>query len=140
MVGLGAGARSYTRGLHYASEYAVGARGVRAILDDYTARPAEAFDVADYGHRLAPEDRRRRFVLQSLLQRAGLALDAYARRFGTDARDDLPELEELVGLGLAEPGDRVLTLTDAGLERSDAVGPWLYSAEVRRAMEGYEWH
>ncbi len=37
MVGLGCGARSYTRGLHYSSEYAVGASGVRAILRDYVA-------------------------------------------------------------------------------------------------------
>jgi oxygen-independent coproporphyrinogen-3 oxidase len=41
MLGLGCGARSYTRGLHYASEYAVGARGVRGILADYVARPEE---------------------------------------------------------------------------------------------------
>ena len=139
MVGLGAGARSYTTGLHYASEYAVGARGVRAILDDYATRPAEAFDLADFGRHLAPDDRRRRFVLQSILQVEGLDLVAYFERFGTAAEDDLPELRELVDLGLAEPQAGKLALTAAGLERSDAIGPWLFSAEVQRTMEDYEW-
>jgi oxygen-independent coproporphyrinogen III oxidase len=33
----------------------------------------------------------------------------------------------------------VLALTDAGLERSDAIGPWLCSPAVRARMEGHEW-
>ena len=33
MVGLGVGARSYTRHLHYSYDYAVSVRGVRAVLD-----------------------------------------------------------------------------------------------------------
>src|SRR5690606_10216074 len=35
MVGIGCGARSYTRELHYSSEFAVGRTGVRSILNDY---------------------------------------------------------------------------------------------------------
>ena len=35
MVGLGCGARSYTRGLQYATEYAVGATGVRQVVEAY---------------------------------------------------------------------------------------------------------
>ena len=79
MVGLGCGARSYTRALHYGSEYAVGGRGVRAILDDYAGRPDHAFDLADFGCRLDDDDRRRRYVIQSLLSGEGLDLDGYAR-------------------------------------------------------------
>src|SRR5262249_35199985 len=59
MVGLGCGARSYTRALHYSRAYAVGAEGVRAILADYVQRPAESFVVAEYGVRLGPEEQRR---------------------------------------------------------------------------------
>jgi len=40
MVGLGCGARSYTRALHYSGEYAVGATGVREILAAYIAKAA----------------------------------------------------------------------------------------------------
>jgi oxygen-independent coproporphyrinogen-3 oxidase len=137
MVGLGCGARSYTRGLHYATEYAVGAPGVKAILAEYVARPAEAFDAAEYGCVLDGEEQRRRYVIQSLLQVEGLCPDAYGRRFGTDPSGDLPELEALLEHGLAARGGGRFRLTEAGLERSDAIGPWLYSDRVRDSMREY---
>ncbi len=138
MVGLGCGARSYTRGLHYASEYAVGAAGVRAILADYVAKPAAAFDTADYGFVLDAEEQRRRYLIQSLLQVAGLDIAAYRRRFGTEAGEDFPELRLLEAQGLAAWSERSLVLTEAGIERSDAIGPWLYSPAVRHRLEAYE--
>jgi oxygen-independent coproporphyrinogen-3 oxidase len=137
MVGLGCGARSYTRGLHYASEYAVGARGVREIIAHYTARPDAAFAHADYGFRLDREEQRRRFVIQSLLTRDGLSFAAYERRFGARPLDDLPQLAELAPLGLAAASAGVLRLTDTGMARSDVIGPWLYSASVRGLMATY---
>ena len=139
MVGLGCGARSYTRAMHYSSDYAVGATGVRAILADYVARPAEAFGFADYGYALDGEDQRRRYVIQSLLHQDGLAPAAYRARFGRDPAQDLPELAELVERGLAARTGARLRLTERGLERSDTIGPWLYSAKVRRLMAAYEW-
>jgi oxygen-independent coproporphyrinogen-3 oxidase len=138
MVGLGCGARSYTHALHYSSEYAVSAAGVRAILADYIARPAATFDLASYGFRLDPDDQRRRYVLQSLLLAEGLDLAAYRRRFGTEAYDHLPELHELVAHGQAVARPERLQLTPEGLARSDAIGPWLYSAKVRALMDAYE--
>lgn len=138
MVGLGCGARSYTRSRHYSSEYAVGATGVRAILADYIARRDEDFDLATYGFVLNPDEQRRRYLIQSLLQRDGLPREAYARRFGSDPFDDLPALDELVEQGLATCSGAVLQLTAEGFEYSDAIGPWLYSPQVRRLMEEYE--
>ncbi|HEY3227580.1 MAG TPA: STM4012 family radical SAM protein [Roseiflexaceae bacterium] len=138
MVGLGCGARSYTRGLHYSSEYAVSRTGVRAILADYIGRRDESFDAAHYGIALSPEDQRRRFLIQSILQADGLHLEAYRRRFGTDALDDVPDLLDLEQCGLATITGDQLRLTNAGLERSDTVGPWLYTASVRTLMEAYE--
>jgi oxygen-independent coproporphyrinogen III oxidase len=139
MVGLGCGARSYTQTLHYASEYAVRTREVGAIITAYASRSAFTFGFADYGFRLDPEDRRRRHVIQSILSPEGLDLAAYARRFGTEATDDLPGLTELGPLGLAERSGDELRLTLEGLERSDAIGPWLESAKVRSLKEGYQW-
>src|SRR5262245_65326792 len=101
MVGLGCGARSYTRALHYSGEYAVGATGVREILAAYFAKASnmvktdDAFDFVDYGFRLDGAERRRRFVIQSLLQVEGLDFDAYRARFVSEAMDDLPELASL---------------------------------------------
>jgi oxygen-independent coproporphyrinogen-3 oxidase len=138
MVGLGCGARSYTRGLHYAREYAVGGRGVREIIADYVARPDAAFARADYGFRLDAGEQRRRYVIQSLLTREGLRFAGYRHRFGSHSLDDLPQLAELAGRGLAAQDGAGLVLTDTGLARSDMIGPWLYSDAVRGLMAAYQ--
>jgi oxygen-independent coproporphyrinogen-3 oxidase len=95
--------------------------------------------VADYGVRLGPQEQRRRWVIQSLLYHEGLSLPGYTRRFGTDAFEDMPALIELETLELARAVDGWLSLTEAGVERSDTIGPWLYSAEVCTLMETYAW-
>lgn len=139
MVGLGCGARSYTRGLHYASEYAVGSRGVGEILADFVARPTAAHGVADFGFHLDVAEQRRRYVIQSLLTRDGLAFAPYSLRFGAEAMDHHPALADLERLDLASRGPNGLVLTESGLERSDSIGPWLYSPDVRARMADYAW-
>jgi oxygen-independent coproporphyrinogen III oxidase len=139
MVGLGCGARSYARTVHYAGPYAVRVRGVRAIIADYVARSSAAFAFVDHGFHLNEDEQRRRYVLQTLLQRDGLPLAEYQRRFGANVLADLPQLAGLESCGLACNRDGSLVLTDAGLERSDAIGPWLYSATVRGLTEEYTW-
>lgn len=139
MVGLGCGARSYTTTLHYADRYAVRNEGVRAILEDYIARPTERFAYASHGFILDDTEQRRRHVLISLLQRVGLDLEGYRARFGTDAMDDFPELSGFFLSGFVRQEGNRLRLTDAGLEHSDAIGPWLYSLVVRSRMEEYQW-
>ena len=49
-----------------------------------------------------------------------------------------PRLEALEGHGLATRTASRLRLTAAGLARSDVVGPWLYSAAMRRRSAAYE--
>ncbi len=135
MVGLGCGARSYTTALHYSFDYAVSVTQVRAVLDDYLARPAGDFAYAEFGFHLDGAEQRRRWLLTSLLRADGVDADAYRARFGRPPADDFPQLGHLVERGWATDGG--LRLTAAGLARSDAVGPWLTSAEVRHAMSGY---
>ena len=139
MVGVGCGARSYTRAVHYSGEYAIWAKWVREIIVDYVARPAEAFATAEFGFRLNGDEQRRRYALLALLQCPGLPLADYRRRFGTEVLDEMPQLAELEPLGLARHEEDRLALTEAGLERSDVIGPWLYSPAVRARMEGYAW-
>lgn len=136
MVGLGPGARSYTDTLHYSTEYAVGARGVREIIEAYNRRTEESFGLANYGFVLDGEDRRRRYVILSLLER-GLDLDAYRARFHSEALEDLPALDKLRSRELATLDARRLRLTDRGVERSDAIGPWLFSENVAQRMRSY---
>ncbi|WP_433207910.1 STM4012 family radical SAM protein [Dactylosporangium sp. CS-047395] len=133
MVGLGCGARSYTRELHYSFDYAVSVRQVRGILDDYLARPESDFEVAEVGFALDAQEQRRRWLLKSLLRAEGLDPAAYRARFGTAVDDDFPALERLRVAGYAV-GHR---LTADGLAHSDAIGPWLISADVRAAMAGH---
>jgi oxygen-independent coproporphyrinogen-3 oxidase len=140
MVGLGCGARSYATDLHYSTRYAVRAHGVRAIIEDFVSAPEASFGLASHGHRLTPDDLRRRFVIQSLLSGEGLSFPEYTRRFASDAGIDLPQLEELAELELATQTHDGLTLSARGIERSDVIGPWLYSARVRTLMEDYPWH
>ncbi len=137
MVGLGAGARSYTAALHYSTAYAVGQAGIAEIVADYVAREAGRHGRADYGAWLDDEDRRRRFVLMHLLQCSGLSVGAYAERFGTPLLDDLPELAGLIEAGLATLEAGTLALNEAGLERSDAIGPWLQAAGTRERMRAF---
>jgi oxygen-independent coproporphyrinogen III oxidase len=138
MVGLGCGARSYTQSLHYSSEYAVGQTGVREILHDFVERPDSGFDFASHGFVLDIFEQQRRFVIQSLLQVSGLDLHFYRSRFHTDVFQDLPQLLELTTLGFATLHKNYLKLTPLGLERSDAIGPWLYSSQAQHLMQGYQ--
>ncbi|MBS2035581.1 STM4012 family radical SAM protein [bacterium] len=123
MVGLGPGARSYTRALHYSSEYAVGQPGVRAIIEAFCQRTD--FSLADYGFALDLHEQNLRRLLKTLLR--GLPLDFDPQ---------LPQLVELTELGLAQSSP--FRLTPEGLAWSDTIGPWLYSQPVQSAMREYE--
>lgn len=138
MIGLGCGARSYTRELHYSTEWAVGARGVRGILDRWVQRDDAGFAVADHGFVLDADDQRRRWSILSLLSEHGLGRAAYRARFGGDPTADLPELTQLAAHGFARDAGGVLQLTPEGVARADAIGPWLYSHRVRSLMADYE--
>jgi oxygen-independent coproporphyrinogen III oxidase len=137
MLGLGCGARSYTRSHHYSNEYAVGASSIRSILHAYTETPDEAFAFAHHGYMLNDEEQRRRYVLKSLLEAGGLALPAYHRRFRSMPLTDLPMLHELLEFGLAAIENETMALTLTGLERSDTIGPWLYSSHVQQLIKEY---
>ncbi|SOD58269.1 oxygen-independent coproporphyrinogen-3 oxidase [Streptomyces zhaozhouensis] len=139
MIGLGCGARSYTSSLHYAFDYAVAMPEVRGIIDAYTA--TRDFSRAVHGRAVDGDEARRRHLLQSLLQAAGLPVVEYRERFGTTPEEDFPrELAELVERGwLAEEDEgRTLRLTPEGLAHSDAVGPPFFSPAVRAAMADHE--
>ncbi|MEU8124553.1 STM4012 family radical SAM protein [Spirillospora sp. NPDC049024] len=137
MVGLGCGARSYTSRLHYSFEYAVGAGQVRSIIDDYVRE--SDFTTARVGFALDDDERRRRHLVQSLLQASGVDLDAYRARFGSDPMDDFPaDLKSFADRGWLETTEDAVRLTPEGLAYSDAIGPALFSSPVRDLMASYE--
>ncbi|GAA3009294.1 STM4012 family radical SAM protein [Streptomyces fulvorobeus] len=139
MIGLGCGARSYTSALHYSFDYAVETREVRGIIDRFTA--TEDFTRAEVGRFVDGDEARRRHLLQSLLQAAGMERAGYRARFGSDPYEDFPrELDRFAERGwLAGPADHgPLRLSPEGLAHSDALGPELFSPAVRAAMAAYE--
>lgn len=138
MVGIGCGARSYTRALHYSSEFGVSRRSVAEILEHYLTLSPDDFGRIDYGIALDTDEQRRRFVIQSLLVRPGLDVDAYRLRFGDDCFAHLPQLHALETLALARREDPLLTLTDDGMARADTIGPWLISSNVGARMAEFE--
>jgi oxygen-independent coproporphyrinogen-3 oxidase len=138
MVGLGCGARSYTNSLHYSNEYAVGAKGIRDILQAYIQTPDELFEYAHYGFQLDAQEQRRRYILLSLLSHQGLNIAAYYQQFGSDVYADFSELSELLTLNLAIKDEEILQLTEFGIERSDTIGAWLFSEKVQELMQDYD--
>jgi oxygen-independent coproporphyrinogen-3 oxidase len=137
-VGLGCGARSYTRALHYAFEWAADQATIRDILRAYVDTPAEGFAAARHGTWLTPSEQRRRYVIKSVLRLEGLSRAAYRGFFGTDAVDDHPEIAALAAAGLMTVDADAVRPTTAGLELSDAIGPHLYSPAVRERMALHE--
>ncbi|MDK8180079.1 STM4012 family radical SAM protein [Paenibacillus sp. UMB4589-SE434] len=133
MIGLGCGARSYTRTVHYSSRYSVGRSATASIIADYVA--SADYTHADYGIVLSKDDQQRRFILKALLHTEGLALSSYAERFTSSALVDYPELNLLVHTDLAAIEHEVLRLTDEGLMYSDSIGDWFISPEIRARME-----
>lgn len=134
MVGLGAGARSYTQHLHYSTDYAVGRSATTDIIENFVTLDAAGFAEARHGFVLGLDEQRRRYVIQSLLTDPGLDLGAYGRRFGSDCLKDLPQLLELDQLGLLEDRPGMLCLNQRGYAYADTIGPWLESDAVRALM------
>lgn len=134
VIGLGAGARSYTATHHYATDYAVSRKGVLGILDDYAARSTDMFRSAHHGIAIDDQERARRYVLKSILRADGLDMPRFRILFDAVADDLFPILDQLRTMGLlAAEGDQWRP-TAAGLEHSDAIPPLFYSAAVRARM------
>lgn len=136
MMGLGAGARSYTRSLHYSTEWAVGRNSVQEILDYYSTKSDHS--LATYGARLDLDDQKRRYVIKSILRASGMDLGAYREMFQSAALDDFPQLHLLIEAGAALLTETHLLPTLLGLEWSDVIGPWLYSVQVKEAIAAFE--
>ena len=139
MIGLGAGARSYTQTLHYSTHYAVGKPQIKQIIEDYNNTPTEQFSQAPYGIEIGEEDQKRRYVLLSLLQTSGFSIDDYAQRFNSALLEELPQLALLEKHQLATIDDSYIRLNEKGIAYSDLIGSWLFTENIRSKMQGWEW-
>jgi oxygen-independent coproporphyrinogen-3 oxidase len=137
MLGLGCGARSYTRQLHYSTDYAVSSTGVREIIADYLERTDEQLAHADYGCEVSEAEHRRRWLIKSLFRASGLDRGEYLSAFGADALDDFPQLTSLAAENYFRVTENRICPTPLGLEWSDALGPMLFSDSIKTLMAGF---
>jgi oxygen-independent coproporphyrinogen-3 oxidase len=139
MVGLGAGARSYTRGLHYSTPWRMVARNIRGVVESYCAAMAAGDTRVSQGFALDVDEERRRFVIQSLLY-DGLDRNDFRARFEADACSlFLPQWQALEEEGCVTVDDKAIRLTARGVRHADVVGQLFFSEHVRELMEAYEY-
>jgi oxygen-independent coproporphyrinogen-3 oxidase len=138
MIGLGCGARSYTRAMHYSADYAVKRQGVLDIIQRYNQLDTHALSHAHYGIVLDEDEQKRRYTLLSLLQCEGMSRHRYKQLFNTDVLDDLPQLQQLEQCAIAHIDKDTIRLNAQGIAYSDVIGTWLYSSAVRRKMAAYQ--
>ena len=137
MVGLGAGARSYTGSVHYSSDYAVGRAGIQGIIQAYADE--KDFSRIRHGIQLSQREQKIRYVIKSILNADGLDLARYQTRFGSTAQQDIPKLDTLIEAGYLVHTQSHLIPTTLGFERADAMGPFLISTTVKNTMQGFQW-
>jgi oxygen-independent coproporphyrinogen-3 oxidase len=98
--------------------------------------PAQ-FASARHGYQLERDDQMRRFALMSLLHVSGLDATLFLKRFDQLPEEALPQLNALAECEYVIRDEAVWRLTEAGLERSDQIGPFFFSSRVRERMEDY---
>jgi oxygen-independent coproporphyrinogen-3 oxidase len=135
MLGLGPGARSYTRRLHYSTPWKMVARNIRAVVEDFCAAPP----AIDHGFELDADEQRRRFVILSLLY-DGIDLGAFAGAFGVDAREVFAaQWDALLAEECVTIGGGMVRLTPRGVRHADVVGGLFFSERVERLVAGFEY-
>ena len=135
-LALGCGGRSYLGNLHFCSPYAVTRQDCMMELQAY--EQTEDFTKVTHGILLTDEELKRRYVIRHLLICPGLLLSRYEELFGTGAMEEFPILKDWQEQAYVCQKGGFLSLTEAGMELSDWLGPQLISRAVREKMEEWE--
>ena len=135
MIGIGAGARSYTKNLHYSTNYAVSRKATKAIIHAYSER--EDFNTIDYGIYLNKEEQWRRFLIKSLIDGGSLDAKEFKHQFGRDI-SSIAFIEKLLEAEYLEEKESFFRLSEKGMELEDAIGPMLFSENTKKLMEEFE--
>ena len=135
MIGIGAGARSYTKDLHYSTNYAVSRKATKAIIHAYSER--ENFNTINYGFYLNQEERMRRFLIKSLIDGGKLNVADFQNDFGKDVLS-IGIVNELLENNWLEENEKGFQLSEKGMEMEDAIGPMIFSENVKLLMEEFE--
>lgn len=137
MIGLGTNARSYTRSVHYATPYAVGQPRIKYLIESYIQLDEDDFKTAAHGIMLSMEERKRRYLIKSILKCRGMKKQDYFNYFGSECESDFVEIDRLKQMGLLVDSGTHMKLTEKGIMYSDAIGPFLISKTIRRRMASH---
>ncbi len=136
VIGIGAGARSYTSEVHYSTSYAVTRNAVSEIIHEYSQKQLVDFREIAYGITLSETDQRRHFLIKSLIDGGVLYVEDYQRRFNRSVFDD-DIINQLDLLGFLTLGEKVIRLNAQGMENEDRIGPAMFSAGIKQLMSEY---
>jgi oxygen-independent coproporphyrinogen-3 oxidase len=115
------------------------ARNIRGVVEGYCAAMARQQTDVTHGFALDDDERRRRFVIQSLLY-DGLCWQDFAETFAADARAGFaPQWQALADENCVSLGEDAVRLTPRGVRHADVVGQLFFSDRVRQLMDTYEY-
>ncbi|MFO0845186.1 MAG: STM4012 family radical SAM protein [Gemmataceae bacterium] len=139
MVGLGAGARSYTARLHYSTPWRMAARNIRGVVEQYESHMRTGDTEVTHGFALDDDEGRRRWVILSLLY-DGLDRTEFQRAFDQDAGELYADVwSALLDEGCVREEGAAFRLTPRGVRHADVVGQLFFSGRVRGLMASYEY-
>ena len=138
LLGLGAGARSYSDVAHYGTDFAVRKAATLDIIGGFIRHDHRPDRPLDRGFLLGDDERRRRFCVLNL-SLGELDPGDYARRFGIDSLADFaPELGALAAEGCVDvTSGGVYRLTSRGFKYSNVMGELFKSPRVDALERSY---
>ncbi len=136
-IGLGAGARSYTKELHYSSDYAVSRKATKTIIHNYSMN--KDFSKIQYGIYLNKNEQQRRYLIKGLMDGGKINVKDFEKTFGY-AVFDIPIIQEWLEKKWLMVQEDNLGLTILGMELEDYLGPLLFSTNVKTLMSTFELH
>jgi oxygen-independent coproporphyrinogen III oxidase len=137
LLGLGAGARSYSPRLHYSTDFAVRRTSTNEIIQrfaDHTHSPAET---PRTGFIITSDESRRRYCILNL-SLGRLDRSRYECRFGDSIDEWRDEIDALVDTGCVQiADDGSIELTSRGFMYSNVIATLFQSTAVTELEERY---
>ncbi|PKH51765.1 coproporphyrinogen III oxidase [Tenacibaculum sp. Bg11-29] len=138
MIGIGAGARSYTSDFHYSTDYAVAKKEIKTIIDTYSQK--ESYEKIVHGINLDEDEQKRRFLIKSITDGGIFDVSIYEKTFKSNAFNEFEILNYLIENELMkEVKNNIFRLTLKGMCYEDVIGPALYSSKTINLINQYSW-
>jgi oxygen-independent coproporphyrinogen III oxidase len=137
LLGLGAGARSYSPLLHYSTDFAVRSTSTHRIIEGFVSHEHRPDEQPSIGFLVTEDEARRRYCILNL-SLGRLDRLRYERSFGADLSEWQEELDALIAAECAvRELDGSIVLTRKGFKYSNVIATLFQSAEVSALEESY---